>query len=85
MGYNDELNNGAKSVISNKTIREALEIMSHFRISGVPVVDNNKLVGILTNRDIRFEKNIDLRKFLSCDFCEIVNKRVFFYAFLVTV
>ena len=46
---------------SNKTIRDALDIMSHFRISGVPVVDNNKLVGILTNRDIRFEDNIDLK------------------------
>ena len=49
------------TISSNKSIREALEIMSHFRISGVPVVDNNKLVGILTNRDIRFEKNIDLK------------------------
>ena len=49
------------TIESNKTIREALDIMSHFRISGVPVVDNNKLVGILTNRDIRFEKNIDLK------------------------
>lgn len=45
---------------SDKTIREALEIMAHFRISGVPVVDNGKLVGILTNRDIRFESNLDL-------------------------
>ena len=49
------------TIESNKTIREALDIMSHFRISGVPVVDNSKLVGILTNRDIRFEKNIDLK------------------------
>ena len=49
------------TISSTKSIREALEIMSHFRISGVPVVDNNKLVGILTNRDIRFEKNIDLK------------------------
>jgi len=45
---------------SNKTIREALEIMAHFRISGVPVVDKGRLVGILTNRDIRFESNLDL-------------------------
>ena len=49
------------TISSTISIREALEIMSHFRISGVPVVDNNKLVGILTNRDIRFEKNIDLK------------------------
>ena len=38
-----------------------IEIMTHFRISGVPVVDNNKLIGILTNRDIRFETNLDLK------------------------
>ena len=46
---------------SEKTIREALEIMAHFHISGVPVVDEEKLVGILTNRDIRFETNLDLK------------------------
>ena len=45
---------------SDKTIRDALEIMAHFSISGVPVVDEGKLVGILTNRDIRFETNLDL-------------------------
>ena len=45
---------------SDKTIRDALEIMAHFDISGVPVVDERKLVGILTNRDIRFETNLDL-------------------------
>ena len=45
---------------SDKTIREALDIMAHFHISGVPVVDEGKLVGILTNRDIRFETNLDL-------------------------
>ena len=45
---------------SDKTIRDALEIMAHFDISGVPVVDEGKLVGILTNRDIRFETNLDL-------------------------
>ncbi|SVB53406.1 uncharacterized protein METZ01_LOCUS206260 [marine metagenome] len=45
---------------SDKTIRDALEIMAHFQISGVPVVDEHKLVGILTNRDIRFETNLDL-------------------------
>tara|TARA_B100000131_G_C18098355_1_gene604956 strand:+ start:445 stop:1899 length:1455 start_codon:yes stop_codon:yes gene_type:complete len=49
------------TINSDKTIREALNIMSHFRISGVPVVDKDKLIGILTNRDIRFEKNIDLK------------------------
>jgi IMP dehydrogenase len=39
-----------------KTIQEAMELMARFHISGVPIVDeNDKLVGILTNRDIRFE------------------------------
>jgi IMP dehydrogenase len=43
-----------------KTIREAMELMSHFHISGVPIVDgSDKLVGILTNRDIRFEDDFD--------------------------
>ncbi len=42
-------------------IREALEIMSKYRISGVPVINKGgKLVGILTNRDLRFETNFDL-------------------------
>ena len=48
------------TIESNKTIQNALEIMTHFQISGVPVVDDGKLVGILTNRDIRFETNLDL-------------------------
>lgn len=42
-------------------IQDALDLMSHYRISGVPITDeNNVLKGILTNRDIRFEKNVDL-------------------------
>ncbi|MBL7109912.1 MAG: IMP dehydrogenase, partial [Candidatus Marinimicrobia bacterium] len=45
---------------STKTIRDAVEIMATYHISGVPVVDEGKLVGILTNRDIRFETNLDL-------------------------
>ena len=48
------------TITSRKTIREALDIMAHFHISGVPVVNDGKLVGILTNRDIRFETNLDL-------------------------
>ncbi|HTY20071.1 MAG TPA: IMP dehydrogenase [Geobacteraceae bacterium] len=42
-------------------IREALEIMAKYRISGVPITKpNGKLVGILTNRDLRFETDLDL-------------------------
>jgi len=48
------------TISSDKTIQEALDIMAHFHISGVPVVDEGKLIGILTNRDIRFETNLDL-------------------------
>jgi IMP dehydrogenase len=43
----------------DRYISEALELMHKYRISGVPIVDkNNRLVGILTNRDLRFEKNV---------------------------
>ncbi len=43
----------------DKTIEDALELMAKYRISGIPIVDNNnKLIGILTNRDLRFEPNI---------------------------
>ncbi|MBR5763879.1 MAG: IMP dehydrogenase, partial [Bacteroidaceae bacterium] len=42
------------------TVKDALDIMSEYHIGGIPVVDdNNKLVGIVTNRDLRFEKNLD--------------------------
>ena len=41
-------------------ISEALEVMRHYRISGVPVTKNKKLVGILTNRDLRFETRTDI-------------------------
>ena len=40
-------------------IFEAMEVMKKYRISGVPITKNGKLVGILTNRDLRFEKRLD--------------------------
>jgi len=40
-------------------IHEALEIMKKYRIGGLPITRNGKLVGILTNRDLRFEKRLD--------------------------
>jgi len=43
------------TISKNKTIKDALKIMEKFSISGIPVVDNEKLIGIITNRDIRFE------------------------------
>jgi IMP dehydrogenase len=49
-------------------IREAEAMMAKYRISGVPVVENGKLVGILTNRDLRFETRWDLpvREVMTC-------------------
>ena len=43
----------------DQKIYEALEIMKKYRISGVPITKDGKLVGILTNRDLRFEKRLD--------------------------
>lgn len=43
----------------DQKIHEALGVMQRFGISGLPVTKNGKLVGILTNRDLRFEKNLD--------------------------
>ncbi|MGC2661083.1 MAG: IMP dehydrogenase [Bryobacteraceae bacterium] len=43
-----------------RKISEALDLMKRYRISGVPVTKNNRLVGILTNRDLRFETRYDL-------------------------
>jgi IMP dehydrogenase len=40
-------------------IYEALEVMEKYRISGVPITTEGKLVGILTNRDLRFETKLD--------------------------
>lgn len=37
------------------TLQDAEELMAKFKISGVPITENNKLVGILTNRDLKFE------------------------------
>src|SRR5213078_3211238 len=41
-------------------IADALELMRRYKISGVPVTKNKKLVGILTNRDLRFETRTDV-------------------------
>jgi len=42
-------------------VKDALELMSRYKISGVPVVKGRRLVGILTNRDLRFETNLEQR------------------------
>lgn len=43
------------SLTENHTVNEALDLMAQYRISGVPVTEGSKLVGIITNRDIVFE------------------------------
>ena len=42
-----------------RRVRDALELMNKYRISGVPVIKNRRLVGILTNRDLRFETDLE--------------------------
>jgi IMP dehydrogenase len=48
------------SVAPNLTVEELLRIMAKYNFSGVPVVDGEKLIGIVTSRDIRFENNLSL-------------------------
>ena len=48
------------TISPDRKIADALELMKRFRISGVPVTREGKLVGILTNRDLRFETRYDL-------------------------
>ena len=43
----------------DNTIQDALNLMSRYRISGVPITKGEKLVGIITNRDILFENNYE--------------------------
>ncbi|MGI9860301.1 IMP dehydrogenase [Moorella naiadis] len=45
------------SLTPDHQVREAIALMEHYHISGVPITVNGKLVGIITNRDIRFEEN----------------------------
>ncbi|MCR5181164.1 MAG: IMP dehydrogenase [Bacteroidaceae bacterium] len=48
------------TILSNATVADALALMAEYHIGGIPVVDEkNKLVGIVTNRDLRFERNIE--------------------------
>ncbi len=44
----------------NDRIEDAVKLMSHYKISGVPITENGRLVGILTNRDLRFENRFHL-------------------------
>ena len=45
---------------ADRPLREAAQLMQRFKISGVPIVDGSgKLIGIVTNRDLQFERNLD--------------------------
>src|SRR5262249_8963621 len=44
-----------------QTVAEALQLMKKFGISGLPITEGKKLVGIVTNRDLRFEENLKRR------------------------
>lgn len=47
------------TISPDEPISKAMKLMERYKISGVPVTKNEKLVGILTNRDLRFETNLD--------------------------
>jgi len=49
----------------DNTLEDANDLMSKFRISGVPITENGKLVGIITNRDLKFEEDFS-RKISEC-------------------
>jgi IMP dehydrogenase len=47
------------TIAPEMSVRQALDIMTKYRVSGLPVTRGPRLVGILTNRDLRFERNLD--------------------------
>ena len=49
------------TVNRNQSVAEVQEIMANYRVSGLPVLDGDKLVGIVTNRDLRFVSDPELR------------------------
>ncbi|MBW8064996.1 MAG: IMP dehydrogenase, partial [Nitrospira sp.] len=49
------------TISPDQTIRDAHQLMAKYRISGIPVTKQGKLVGILTNRDLRFEGRMELK------------------------
>jgi IMP dehydrogenase len=49
------------TISPDKTVAEAISLMNKYNYSGIPVVDQQKLVGILTNRDVRFIENLNIK------------------------
>ena len=56
------------SLSPEHTLQDADELMAKYRISGVPVTEGKKLVGIITNRDIRFlsDYNVQIKDYMTC-------------------
>lgn len=50
------------TIAPDNSVQDALDLMSDFRVSGLPVVDNDCLIGILTNRDVRFVEDTNAVK-----------------------
>jgi len=46
------------SLTKDHTVQDAVKLMERYHISGVPITENGRLIGIITNRDIRFEGNL---------------------------
>ncbi len=58
------------TILPDKTVKTALSLMKEFKIGGIPVVDENKLLlGIVTNRDLRFELKMD------CPISEVMTSK----------
>jgi len=49
------------TLTADKTVGDVLDLMAKFSVSGIPIVEDGKLVGILTNRDLRFQPNRKLK------------------------
>ncbi len=58
------------TIKAENTVEDALELMRKYKIGGIPVVDNSlKLIGIVTNRDLRFEKRLkkNIKDVMTCE------------------
>ena len=67
------------TITPDKELKDALDLMNNHKISGIPVVEkNNKLVGILTNRDVRFVENtsIKVKNLMTKDNLQTVKENV---------
>lgn len=57
------------SLTADRLVSDADKLMGNFKISGVPIVEDGKLVGIITNRDLRFltDYNVPIRDVMTCE------------------